>query len=180
MAQKNKIWRSYIGMGYHNCYVPHTIMRNIFENPGWTTQYTPYQPEIAQGRLESLLNYQTMVSEMTGLDVANASLLDEGTAAAEAMTLCTRHNKRNKLYISNRAHPQTIEVIRTRVEAMGLEMVVGPIEQCNFASREISGILIAYPDTYGNVEDYAELSKAANKNGVSYKGHTNVASLSQI
>lgn len=167
IAQKNKIWRSYIGMGYHNCYVPHSILRNIFENPGWTTQYTPYQPEIAQGRLESLLNYQTMVSEITGLDVANASLLDEGTAAAEAMTLCTRHNKRKKLYISDRIHPQTLECIRTRTEALDLELIVGPIEQCNLESREISGILIQYPDTCGNVQDYSEIAKKANKNGVS-------------
>lgn len=134
-----------------------------------TTQYTPYQPEIAQGRLESLLNYQTMVSEITGLDVANASLLDEGTAAAEAMTLCTRHNRRKKLYISDRIHPQTLECIRTRTDGLGLQLVVGPIEQCNLESREISGILIQYPDTCGNVQDYTEIAKKANKNGVSLK-----------
>lgn len=141
-----------------------------------TTQYTPYQPEIAQGRLESLLNYQTMVSEMTGLDVANASLLDEGTAAAEAMALCTRHNKRNKLYISDRVHPQTLECIRTRMDALDIELIVGPVDQCNLANREISGILLQYPDTCGNVEDYAEIAKTANKNGVRCKlsiGHVN-------
>lgn len=170
IALKNKIWRSYIGMGYHNCYVPHTILRNIFENPGWTTQYTPYQPEISQGRLESLLNYQTMVSEMTGLDVANASLLDEGTAAAEAMTLCVRHNKRRKLYVSDRIHPQTLEVIRTRTCVMDLELIVGPVEECDLASREISGLLIQYPDTCGSVKDYSEIAKRANKNGVRRMG----------
>lgn len=114
-----------------------------------------------------MLNFQTMVSEITGLDVANASLLDEGTAAAEAMALCTRHNKRKKLYISDQTHPQTIECIRTRLDALGLEMIVGPIEQCNLESREISGILIQYPDTCGNVQDYTDISARANKNGVS-------------
>lgn len=108
-----------------------------------------------------------MVSEITGLDVANASLLDEGTAAAEAMALCTRHNKRTKLYISDRIHPQTLECIRTRLEALGLELIIGPIDQCNMESREISGILIQYPDTRGNVEDYRDIAKRANKNGVS-------------
>lgn len=153
-------------MGYHNCYVPHTIQRNIFENPGWTTQYTPYQPEIAQGRLESLLNYQTLVSELTGLDIANASLLDEGTAAAEAMSLCIRHNKRPKIYLSERLHPQTISVVETRVKAFDHEVVIGPISECDFSSREYSGILLQYPDTNGDVQDFAELSKSAKKNGV--------------
>lgn len=165
IANKNEIWRSYIGMGYHNCYVPHTIQRNIFENPGWTTQYTPYQPEIAQGRLESLLNYQTLVSEMTGLDVANASLLDEGTAAAEAMCLCARHNKRNKLYISNKVHPQTISVVQTRASALELDIEVGPIANADLKSREFAGILLQYPDTYGDVNDFESIAELARKNG---------------
>lgn len=101
------------------------------------------------------------------MEVANASLLDEGTAAAEAMTLCTRHNKRKKLYISDRVHPQTLEVVRTRIDGLGLEIIVGPIDKCDLANREISGILIQYPDTCGNVRDYADIAKTANKNGVS-------------
>lgn len=153
-------------MGYHNCYVPHTILRNIFENPGWTTQYTPYQPEIAQGRLESLLNYQTLVSELTGLDIANASLLDEGTAAAEAMSLCLRHNQRQKIYLSDRLHPQTISVVETRIKAFDHDVIVGPIGECDLNSREYSGILLQYPDTFGDVQDFAEMAKTAKKNGV--------------
>lgn len=116
-----------------------------------------------------MLNYQTLVSEVTGLDVANASLLDEGTAAAEAMTLCTRSNKRNKIYISDRVHPQTLAVIKTRTEVLGLELIVGPLEECDLASRDISGILIQYPDTCGSVQDYAEIAKTANKNGVRFR-----------
>lgn len=154
-------------MGYHNCHVPHTIMRNVFENPGWTTQYTPYQPEIAQGRLESLLNYQTMVSEITGLDIANASLLDEATAAAEAMTLCWRHNKRRTLYLSDRIHPQTLAVVRTRAGDLGLTVLVGPVAEANLAGREIAGILLQYPDTFGDVVDFKEVARQATKNGVS-------------
>uniref|UniRef100_A0A8D3DAL6 glycine dehydrogenase (aminomethyl-transferring) n=1 Tax=Scophthalmus maximus TaxID=52904 RepID=A0A8D3DAL6_SCOMX len=116
IASENKVWRSYIGMGYYNCSVPPPIQRNLLENAGWVTQYTPYQPEVAQGRLESLLNYQTMICDITGLPVANASLLDEGTAAAEAMQLCHRQNKRRTFYIDPRCHPQTIAVVQTRAK----------------------------------------------------------------
>ncbi|KAL0840342.1 hypothetical protein ABMA28_015604 [Loxostege sticticalis] len=166
IAETNQIWRSYIGMGYHNCCVPHTIMRNLFENPGWTTQYTPYQPEIAQGRLESLLNYQTMVSDLTGLDVANASLLDEGTAAAEALSLCHRHNKRTKFVVSERLHPQTLAVVQTRLDALGLEVMVVPdVRQVDFAQRDISAVLLQCPDTRGLVYDYSGLAAAAQEHG---------------
>lgn len=116
--------------------------------------------------MESLLNYQTLVSEVTGLEVANASLLDEGTAAAEAVTLCTRHNKRKKIYISDKVHPQTIEVVRTCTDVLDIEIIVGPIDQCDLASRELSGILLQYPDTTGNVRDFADITKIAKKNGV--------------
>ncbi|XP_072940362.1 glycine dehydrogenase (decarboxylating), mitochondrial [Epargyreus clarus] len=166
IAEQNQIWRSYIGMGYHNCCVPHTIMRNMFENPGWTTQYTPYQPEVAQGRLEGLLNYQTMVSDLTGLDVANASLLDEGTAAAEALSLCHRHNKRTKFVVSERLHPQTLAVVQTRLDALGLEVKVVPdVRQADFAQRDISAVLLQCPDTRGLVYDYSALAAAAQEHG---------------
>lgn len=165
IAEKNKIWRSFIGMGYHNCVVPHPIMRNIFENPGWTTQYTPYQPEIAQGRLEGLLNYQTMVTDLTGLPIANASLLDEGTAAAEAMGLCYRQNKRRKFLISDKIHPQTHSVVETRANSMGMEIIVGKVDEFDFSNRDISGVLFQYPDTEGNILDYTELVANAHKNG---------------
>ncbi|XP_061401002.1 glycine dehydrogenase (decarboxylating), mitochondrial-like [Musca vetustissima] len=180
IAKKNQIWRSYIGMGYHNCHVPHTILRNIFENPGWTTQYTPYQPEIAQGRLESLLNYQTLVSEMTGLDVANASLLDEGTAAAEAMCLCTRHNKRKKIFLSDKTHPQTLSVVKTRAEALELEVEIGSIENADLASREISGILLQYPDTFGDVIDFESVAETARKNGTLVVVATDLLALTML
>ena len=166
IASQNEIWRSYIGMGYHNCHVPHPIMRNIFENPGWTTQYTPYQPEIAQGRLESLLNYQTLVTDMTGLEIANASLLDEGTAAAEAMALCIRYNKRKKIFMSKKLHPQTVSVVKTRLEALGIEIIVGSVKTIDLADHEISGILFQYPDTFGDVQDFAKIAENAKKNKV--------------
>uniref|UniRef100_A0A4W3HJA9 glycine dehydrogenase (aminomethyl-transferring) n=1 Tax=Callorhinchus milii TaxID=7868 RepID=A0A4W3HJA9_CALMI len=126
ISSKNKIWRSYIGMGYYNCSVPQSILRNLLENSGWVTQYTPYQPEVSQGRLESLLNYQTMVCDLTGMDVANASLLDEGTAAAEAMQLCHRLNKRRKFFVDAHCHPQTIAVVQTRAKYLKME------KKCSF------------------------------------------------
>jgi len=177
LSEQNKIWRSYLGMGYYNCRVPTTIARNIFENPGWTTQYTPYQPEIAQGRLEGLLNFQTMVSDMTGLDIANASLLDEATACAEAMGLCvraankttyidpTKSNKKNKFYIDAKCHPQSIAVVETRARGLGIQTHVCNREDMDFSSRDYTGALLQYPDTDGSIYDMDELIDQAHANG---------------
>src|ERR671914_157873 len=128
IAGMNRVFRSYIGMGYAGCFTPQVIQRNVLENPGWYTAYTPYQAEIAQGRLEALLNFQTVVSDLTGLAIANASLLDEGTAAAEAMTMSHgigEGAKRNRYFVSQDCHPQTIDVVRTRARARGITVVVG-------------------------------------------------------
>ncbi|KAM8961978.1 glycine dehydrogenase (decarboxylating), mitochondrial [Pelodytes ibericus] len=165
IARKNKLWRSYIGMGYYNCSVPQTIVRNLLENSGWVTQYTPYQPEVSQGRLESLLNYQTMVCDLTGMDVANASLLDEGTAAAEAMQLCHRHNKRRKFYVDSRCHPQTIAVVQTRANYIGVTTELLLPEEMDFSGKDVSGVLFQYPDTNGKVEDFTQLVDLAHQNG---------------
>ncbi|XP_035211517.1 glycine dehydrogenase (decarboxylating), mitochondrial-like isoform X2 [Stegodyphus dumicola] len=165
IADKNHLWRSYIGLGYYNCLVPHCILRNIFENPGWTTQYTPYQAEIAQGRLESLLNYQTMVADLTGLDIANASLLDEGTAAAEAMALSIRYAKRKKFYCSDKVHPQTIAVVDSRLHAMGVRIIVTDFKNVDLTKKDHSGVLFQYPDTEGNVLDFTDLTTQCHKGG---------------
>lgn len=134
-----------------------------------TTQYTPYQPEIAQGRLESLLNYQTMICDMTGMEVANASLLDEGTAAAEALGLAYRHNKRKILFVSDKVHPQTISVIATRANSLGLTLQVGDVFNVDTSSKQVAGILLQYPDTTGAIYDYQKVVDKAHADGVSNK-----------
>lgn len=151
---RNLVRRSLMGMGYHDCITPAVIQRNILENPGWYTAYTPYQPEISQGRLEACLNFQTMITELTGLDVANASLLDEGTAAAEAMAMCAAGNRKaTRFLVSDRCHPQTIEVLRTRAEPLGIAIVVADPANVEFESTDF-GLLLQYPDTDGAVTDF--------------------------
>lgn len=180
IAERNEVWRSYIGLGYHNCCVPHSILRNMFENPGWTTQYTPYQPEVAQGRLESLLNYQTLVSDMTGLPVANASLLDEGTAAAEAVGLAYRQNKRKKVYLSHKLHPQSLAVVQTRALPLGLEVLVGDALTMDFGAGDVSCVVLQYPDTEGSVEDFTGVIQHAQKNGTMVVCATDLMALTLI
>jgi glycine dehydrogenase len=165
LGAKNQIFRSFIGMGYSDCITPPVILRNVVQNPGWYTQYTPYQAEIAQGRLEALLNFQTMVSDLTGLEVANASLLDEGTAAAEAMHLAYafKGSDTAKLFfVSAACHPQTIAVVQTRAEAIGIDVMVGSHESVDLAAlkSKIFGALVQYPTTDGAVLDYRAFGRA--------------------
>ncbi len=162
IAQENRVYRSFIGMGYSNCITPPVIQRNILENPGWYTQYTPYQPEIAQGRLEALLNFQTMVTDLTGLEIANASLLDEATAAAEAMTMSYGLCKTgaNCFWVSQQCHPQTIAVVKTRAQPLGIEVVVGDHQQASL-DASVFGVLLQYPATDGAIYDYSEFCDRA-------------------
>jgi glycine dehydrogenase len=165
IASQNQVFRSYIGMGYHDCITPPVIQRNLLENPGWYTPYTPYQAEVAQGRLEALLNFQTMVTDLTGLDVANASLLDEATAAAEAMTLChSLKPGRNTFFVSAECHPQTIDVVKTRASALGIEVAVGDHQAFQF-SDQVCGALVQYPNTFGEVLDYSGFIEQAHAAG---------------
>ncbi len=173
IAAKNQVCRSYIGLGYHSCITPPVIQRNILENPGWYTQYTPYQPEISQGRLEALLNYQTMVSDLTGLEIANASLLDEGTAAAEAMSMsfgvCKNKDARQakKFWVSAACHPQTIEVIKTRSQPLEIEVVIGDHQDADAFSQQgpFFGALLQYPATDGAIFDYSGFVEKAHETG---------------
>lgn len=166
LASQNRIFRSYLGMGYYDCIVPAVIQRNILENPGWYTQYTPYQSEISQGRLEVLLNFQTMVADLTGLEIANASLLDEGTAAAEAMSMSYGLCKTDAraFFVSEDCHPQTIAVVRTRAEARGIELVAGKPESFDF-STAVFGVLLPYPASDGTLYDYSDFVRRAHQAG---------------
>ncbi|MBD3616596.1 MAG: aminomethyl-transferring glycine dehydrogenase [Gracilimonas sp.] len=172
LAEKNKIYKSFIGMGYYDTLMPNVIKRNILENPGWYTAYTPYQAEIAQGRLEALINFQTTVSDLTGMELANASLLDEGTAAAEAMSMLygQRKGKKRKeadvFFVSGLCHPQTIEVLQTRAEPIGVEVRIGSHNDLDVTDPKLFGILLQYPATDGTVEDYTSLISAAHENNV--------------
>ena len=165
MARKNEVRRSYIGMGYTGTIVPPVIQRNILENPGWYTQYTPYQAEISQGRLEALLNFQTLVSDLTALPLAGASLLDEGTAAAEAMAMCFAVNGKKRFVVADDCHPQTIAVVQTRGKSMGVEIDVRPAKEIAGSLEGAGGVLVQYPTTDGRVECYEELAKKAHDAG---------------
>jgi glycine dehydrogenase len=186
VARRNKTFRSYIGLGYHDTITPGVILRMVMENPGWYTPYTPYQAEIAQGRLESLLNFQTMVTELTGMEVANASLLDEATAAAEAMTLLHRAGtrkaaagERSLFLVSDRSLPQTIDVLRSRAEPLDIDLHVGPIEAMTFEPR-VFGALLEYPDQYGLVQDLAPFIARAHEAGVLVAVGTDLLALALV
>ena len=165
IADKNQVFRSFIGQGYYGTHVPNVILRNILENPAWYTAYTPYQAEISQGRMEALINFQTMCADLTGMEIANASLLDEATAAAEAMTLARRsaRTKSNVFAVSRGVHPQSIEVIRTRAEPLGIEVVVAA--DADLAAIDAFGVMLQYPDTFGAANDYAALADAVHARG---------------
>jgi len=183
LASQNVVLRSCLGMGYYGTITPPVIQRNILENPGWYTQYTPYQAEISQGRLEALLNFQTMVADLTALPLANASLLDEATAAAEAMAMCWHvagsgepsragsgepsraEQQRGQFFVAEDCHPQTISVVRSRAKALGIECVIGPAGKIDFAGRRFCGILLQYPTTDGSVVDYTPVIQAAHAAG---------------
>ena len=186
LGRTNKVYKSYIGLGYHPTIVPPAIQRNIFENPGWYTAYTPYQAEIAQGRLEAILNFQTMVIELTGMEIANASLLDESTAAAEAMALLfdvrSRDQKKNnvcKFFVSEEILPQTLSVLQTRSTPIGVELVIGNHEEFDFSS-EFFGAILQYPGKHGQVYDYAAFIAKANANDIKVAVAADILSLVKL
>src|ERR1700743_3585445 len=167
-ASKNKVFKSFIGQGYYDVIVPGVIQRNILENPGWYTQYTPYQAEIAQGRLQALLNFQTMVVDLTGMEIANASLLDEGTAAAEAMFMqysLRKNQKANVFFVSQELFPQTIDILKTRSEPYGIELQIGDHRTVELTD-DLFGAIVQYPAGDGAVYDYTSFAEAAHAKGI--------------
>ncbi|MFT5751532.1 MAG: glycine dehydrogenase, partial [Dokdonia sp.] len=186
LANQNEVFRSYIGLGYHQPVTPAVIQRNILENPGWYTAYTPYQAEIAQGRLEALLNYQTMITDLTGMELANASLLDEATAAAEAMALLFSVRSRDqkkanicKFFVSDDILPQTLSLLQTRSTPIGVELVVGNHEDFDF-SKDFFGAILQYPGTSGKVYDYAGFVSNANEAGIKVAVAADILSLVKL
>src|SRR5690242_18219344 len=176
MARRNRVVKSYIGQGYYGTLTPGVILRNVLENPAWYTAYTPYQPEISQGRLEALLNFQTVVTDLTGLDVAGSSLLDESTAAAEAMSLMRRVSKapaEGVILVDRQVFPQTTAVMQTRAEAIGLPLVVTDLRGVSDADslaaaadgKPVVGVIVQYPDASGHLHDWAALAAAAHDAG---------------
>ncbi|MCP4833242.1 MAG: aminomethyl-transferring glycine dehydrogenase [Phycisphaera sp.] len=165
LADRNEVWRSYIGMGYHGTITPSVILRTVLENPGWYTQYTPYQAEISQGRLQALLNFQTMIADLTAMPIANASLLDEATAAAEAMSMCSTQTGRKAFFVADDCHPQTIAVIETRAKGLGIEVLIGNLAGLDLESREFAGVLVQYPATDGRIGDHGELAERVHAAG---------------
>ncbi|MDF0645701.1 MAG: aminomethyl-transferring glycine dehydrogenase [Nitrospira sp.] len=185
LAAENRVYRSLIGMGYYDCVTPGVIQRNVLENPGWYTQYTPYQAEIAQGRLEALLNFQTMVADLTGLPLANASLLDEATAAAEAMAMCmavarSAGQDRQGFFVSQDCHPQTIAVLQTRAEPSGIALHVGRTGAIDFGKEKFAGILLQYPATDGYVGDYSDVVTRAHEADILVVVATDLLALSLL
>ncbi|OIQ98240.1 glycine dehydrogenase (decarboxylating) [mine drainage metagenome] len=183
IAAKNKLYKSYIGLGYYDTVVPPVIQRNVLENPGWYTAYTPYQAEIAQGRLEALLNFQTMIVDLTGMEIANASLLDEATAAAEAMTMLhglrsrdAAEQGKNSFFVSNECYPQTIELLKTRAKPLGIELVIGDFRTVTLNDK-LYGALLQYPTADGTVHDYADFVKRANEHGMTVAVAADILSL---
>ena len=186
LSEKNKVLKTYIGLGYHEAIVPSVIQRNILENPGWYTAYTPYQAEIAQGRLEALLNFQTMICDFTGMELANASLLDESTAAAEAMALLfdvrERSKKKagaNKFFVSDEILPQTLSLLQTRSTPIGIELVTGNHETFDFAD-DFFGALLQYPGKYGQVFDYEAFVSKATQNEIKVAVAADILSLAKL
>jgi glycine dehydrogenase len=174
--------KNYIGAGYYGTKVPGVILRNVLENPAWYTAYTPYQPEISQGRLESLLNFQTMITDMTGLPFSNASLLDESTAAAEAMSLCLTVSKRKKtrFFISEDCHPQTIAVCQTRADGLGIQVEVGDAAAADFTGKDFCGALLQYPATDGSISDYGKFVDTAHADDVLVVVATDLLALTML